>query len=70
MTTEYDRYADRFGELDDDEGVTCKRCGEQGLYWQLVTQPDGRSEKPVLFDSADDRPHVCAPNPDDFEVLA
>lgn len=53
----------------DDEGVTCNRCGEAGCYWQPITQPDGRSEKPVLFDSATDKAHVCAPSADDFEVV-
>ena len=57
--------ADDFPENED--GVTCLRCNTPGLYWQRVTQADGRSEKPVLFE--DDKPHVCKPNPDDFEDL-
>jgi hypothetical protein len=62
----FDRaHADEFPE--NDEGVTCLRCGEEGLYWQNVTQADGRSEKPVLFENG--RRHVCKPNPDDFEDL-
>jgi hypothetical protein len=52
---------------DDEQGVTCNRCGAEGLYWQRVTQPDGRSEKPVLFE--DGRRHVCKPSADDFEDL-
>ncbi len=45
-------------DLDDDEGITCKRCGEGGLYWQKVFGKDG-TERAVLYDSADDKPHVC-----------
>lgn len=56
-------------DQDDDPGVTCLRCGEEELHWERVTSPDGRSEKPVLFD-ADMRRHVCKPSANDFEVLA
>jgi hypothetical protein len=60
------QHADDFPENEGD-GVTCLRCNTPGLYWQHVTQPDGRSEKPVLFE--DGRRHVCKPNSDDFEDL-
>lgn len=66
--SEYDRDADRLDE-DDEQGVTCRRCGAGGLHWQNVTAPDGRSEKPVLFDE-DFRRHYCQPSADDFEVVA
>lgn len=59
------RMRDDFPENED--GVTCLRCKEPGLYWQMVTQSDGRSEKPVLF--KDGHRHVCRPSADDFEDL-
>lgn len=56
---------DEFPENED--GVTCLRCGQAGLYWQEVITADGRSEKPVLFQGG--KPHVCRPSADDFEDL-
>jgi hypothetical protein len=50
------------------EDVTCNRCGDDGLHWQRVTAPDGRSERSVLF-ASDMRPHVCKPNPRDFDFI-
>ena len=67
--TEYDRDADRLCDEYPESGVTCLRCGQSGLHWRMVTQADGRSEKPVLFDDSMHR-HVCKPAPDDFEVIA
>lgn len=54
---------------DEHPGVTCSRCGEADLHWQMVTAPDGRSERPVLFNERMQR-HVCRPSADDFEALA
>lgn len=56
-------------ELDDEDGVVCRRCSKANLYWQKVYAADGRSERSVLFDSADNRLHVCAPSAEDFEVV-
>jgi len=58
-----------FAEDEDDQGVTCRHCQQDGLYWQKVWDAGGK-EKPVLFDSTNDRRHVCKPSADDFEVLA
>jgi hypothetical protein len=54
---------------DDDDGITCNRCGESGCYWQETYTADG-SPKNKLFDSATDKPHVCALNGNDFQVIA
>jgi hypothetical protein len=51
----------------DEESVTCLRCGEEDLYWQRVTQADGRSDKSVLFENG--KRHVCKPSAEDFEVV-
>ena len=57
-----------FAEDDDDEGVTCLHCGEQGLCW-LGTYDAAGNRKPKLFGPNDEGPHVCKPSADDFEVL-
>lgn len=65
----YGRRGPFHGDTDDDpRDVTCRRCNATGLHWQMVTQPDGRSERPVLFNEKGRR-HVCTPSSDDFEVL-
>lgn len=51
------RYKNR-GASDRNE-ITCKRCGEEELYWYQMPSADGKSEHPVLFDSATGRRHVC-----------
>jgi hypothetical protein len=57
-------------ELDDADGIRCRRCGTEGLYWQRVTQADGRTEKSVLFDSHTKRRHECpAPGADAFSEV-
>lgn len=60
-----------FDDYDEDQEakdrITCQRCGTQGLHWQQVTQADGKSERPQLFNERN-RPHVC-PLTDDFEVV-
>ena len=52
---------DRYDAEDspDEDGITCRRCGATGLYWQRVTQADGRGEKSVLFSETTHRRHVC-----------
>lgn len=50
---------DDIGDLGDDEGIVCKRCGEDGLYWQAVTTADGLHDRWRLFDSRTHRPHQC-----------
>jgi len=50
-------------ELGDADDIRCRRCGTEGLYWQRVTQADGRGEKSVLFDSSTKRRHVCDDTP-------
>lgn len=54
---------------DDEEPkeITCNRCGKGPLEWRRVTQPDGRSEKSVLFDERG-FPHRCNVT-DDFDDL-
>lgn len=47
-------------ELDDADGIRCRRCHSDGLYWQKVTQADGMRESSVLFDSHTRRRHVCS----------
>lgn len=66
--TQYDRDADRFAEDGEPAEVKCNRCGAEGLFWEMVTAPDGCSEKPVLFEQGMRR-HVCKPSADDFEVV-
>lgn len=56
---------DPFGDENED-GVTCLHCGEEGLYWQETFGPDGQV-KPRLYE--DGKPHVCKPSADDFEVV-
>lgn len=50
---------DRTGhiEQEDDDEVTCNRCGKDGLYWQTIFTADG--EKYELFDNETDERHVC-----------
>jgi hypothetical protein len=61
-------YFDEILDQDDDDGVTCNRCGESGYYWQETYTADGKP-KPKLFDSETSKPHVCPLDADDFEVL-
>jgi hypothetical protein len=53
-------------DLDDADGIQCRRCGETGLYWMKITQADGMSEKSVLFDSATEKRHICLMRTDAF----
>jgi hypothetical protein len=58
-------------ERPEDDHLVCRRCGKDGLYWMTVTTFDGKSDKPMLFDSANKRRHVCAPLDDGaFEVVS
>lgn len=63
----YTDHQDWTPDDDDEEGATCLRCGESGLYWQETYDKAG-NPKPVLYDSADDRPHRCvtSASPDEF----
>lgn len=52
----------------DDEDVTCKHCGQDGLFWYQIRKPDG-SPGWALF-SAGVRRHQCPPaSPDEFEAV-
>lgn len=42
---------------DDEDGVTCRRCGETGLQWQAYWKARGE-EGARLIDAAG-RPHKC-----------
>lgn len=57
---EYDMHDE---EDDEPRDVTCKRCGETGLYWQRM-YVDGH-EKPVLFEPSrfTSRRHECKQQP-------
>lgn len=57
-------------ELDDEDGIVCRRCNKANLYWQKIYNRDGLSERSALFDSADNRQHFCEPSADDFEVVS
>jgi hypothetical protein len=54
---------DDAAELGDQDDIVCKRCGAAGLYWQSVTQADGRGERYALFDGRSKRPHRCETGP-------
>ncbi len=65
------KHFDEYGGDDDDydsDNVTCNRCGESGLYWQVVYCEDGRSERNTLFSDATRKRHVCKVQ-DEFEVV-
>ena len=68
MSSTYDFEPDPF-EDEEDRVITCKHCGATDLHWLQVVQPDGRSEKPVLFNQRGMR-HICQPSADDFQVIA
>lgn len=57
--------ADDYPENED--GVRCLRCGQEGCYWQDTWNASG-VRKPKLYQ--DGQPHVCAPSTDDFEVVS
>ena len=39
----------------DEFDVTCKRCGEDGLFWYTLAA----GMKPMLFDTAAHKKHEC-----------
>jgi ribosomal protein L37E len=51
-------------ERSDEEGITCRRCGERFLHWQKVVSADGLHESPRLF-NARNRRHACESYLDD-----
>ena len=62
-------FLDSFGDEDpfyDGEEVTCERCGETELLWEL-TYVEGKP-KWILIDS-NNAPHQCPPSSaDEFDV--
>lgn len=60
---------DKDTEHDNEDGIRCRRCGTDGLYWVKVTLFDGRADKPMLFDSRNKRRHTCGPCDDAFEKV-
>lgn len=59
----YDHYDD------DDERVTCKRCGRENLFWYEIRKPDGNPGW-ALFTLGMRRHHCPPASPDEFEALA
>jgi hypothetical protein len=54
---------------EDEQCVTCNRCGEANLHWQQVIAADGKSDTYRLFNRRG-RPHVCPPpSADAFEAV-
>lgn len=51
---------------DNDEGVTCMHCGAEDCYWQSRWNAQGMEIRALFKDG---KPHVCAPDADDFEVV-
>ena len=43
----------------EDDDIVCRRCGEDSLYWQMVTTVDGLHDRSILFDSRTHRRHAC-----------
>jgi hypothetical protein len=62
-------YDPDYAELGEEDDIVCKRCGAAGLYWQRVTQADGRGERSVLFDARSKRQHKCEIGADAFSEV-
>lgn len=65
------RHPDAFDMGDADEraepaDVTCRFCGQDGLYWQETWDAGGRP-RPKLYENG--KPHVCKPSADDFDEV-
>jgi len=50
------------------ETLRCKRCGSTDVYWGKRWDIEG-NEKWRLMDNESNKPHVCKPDPDAFEVI-
>lgn len=55
-------------DLDDSDGIQCRRCGATGLYWQTVIAANGE-EKHVLYDGATKRRHMCGIGSEAFDEV-
>jgi hypothetical protein len=56
-------------EAPQERAISCRHCGEGGLYWQSVWDRIGR-ESSVLFDAATRHRHECRAAADDFEDVS
>jgi len=50
-------------EFEEDQEITCKFCGEEGLHWDDVESEDYR------LHTSQNRLHVCQPTADGFEEI-
>jgi len=58
-----DSYFTMFDTIEDiDQDITCQRCGEEGLHWEV------REGLPKLYNEDGDR-HICQPDVKGFTAL-
>lgn len=50
-------------EFEEDQGIMCKFCGEEGLHWDDVESEDYR------LHTSQNQLHVCRPTSDGFEEI-